>query len=412
MCSAGILHCSEPGLPPRIPDHRRHPRHRPRARRAAGRARHRAAAARGPRSGAGEPDRRRDRSRHAGSIRCARPSRPMPGTAGPISTRRRPIRRDGVQPGAARAAWRGCWKWRAARRLGRVIDLGCGAGRTAVRPGRTPSGRSGAGRRYQSRPAAPGPPGACRHASPIRAGASASCMTGGASRSPCLAPNGWISGPATRSPCPSPPGSADLAAALNLLDCVSEPRGCWRVSPKWCGPTAGCCSPTPYDWSTRATQVETWIGGHSQRAAHAGAAEPFLRALLTEGAHPQSVAGLHAAGGEQAWPWQTAARAQRSAVSDSSAGVLDAPHRPEIALRATARRQAAHADTRPMPTSTGESDQRPDNVTTEAVASTMPSSSAAAALSKYGRARARPRAPPRRPRTRRDRGLAVLASVS
>jgi hypothetical protein len=62
---------------------------------------------------------------------------------------------------------------------------------------------------------------------------------------------------------------------------------------------------TPYDWSTRATPIETWIGGHSQRSAYAGEAEPFLRALLQEGAHAQSVAGLTLLGEDQSWPWQT-----------------------------------------------------------------------------------------------------------
>ena len=64
-------------------------------------------------------------------------------------------------------------------------------------------------------------------------------------------------------------------------------------------------SACPYDWSTRATPLETWIGGHSQRAAHAGAAEPFVRELLRAGAHPQSVAGLALRAEEAGWPWQT-----------------------------------------------------------------------------------------------------------
>jgi hypothetical protein len=71
---------------------------------------------------------------------------------------------------------------------------------------------------------------------------------------------------------------------------------------------------TPYDWSTRATPVETWIGGHSQRSAQRGAAEPFLRALLADGEHPQSVAGLRLLAEVAAWPWQTRLH-ERSTVS-------------------------------------------------------------------------------------------------
>jgi SAM-dependent methyltransferase len=100
-------------------------------------------------------------------------------------------------------------------------------------------------------------------------------------------------------------GAADVAVALNLLDCVNEP---WRLLAglaEAVRPGGRVLLATPYDWSTRATPVETWIGGHSQRAAHGGAAEPFLRALLTEGAHPRSVAGLRVLAEEAGWPWQT-----------------------------------------------------------------------------------------------------------
>jgi SAM-dependent methyltransferase/uncharacterized protein YbaR (Trm112 family) len=108
-------------------------------------------------------------------------------------------------------------------------------------------------------------------------------------------------------------GLADLAVALNLLDCVSEPRRLLAGLADAVRPNGRVLLATPYDWSTRATPVETWIGGHSQRAAHGGAAEPFLRALLTEGAHPQSVPGLRVLAEAAGWPWQTRLH-DRSAV--------------------------------------------------------------------------------------------------
>ena len=101
------------------------------------------------------------------------------------------------------------------------------------------------------------------------------------------------------------PGSADLGAALNLLDCVNEPLRLLVGLAETVRPGGRILLATPYDWSTRATPVETWIGGHSQRSAYAGEAEPFLRALLQEGSHAQSVAGLTLLGEDQAWPWQT-----------------------------------------------------------------------------------------------------------
>jgi len=108
--------------------------------------------------------------------------------------------------------------------------------------------------------------------------------------------------------------SADLVAALNLLDCVAEPRRLLAGLAEVLRRDGRLLLATPYDWSTRATPVETWIGGHSQRAAHRGAAEPFLRSLLTAGEHPQSVPGLRLLEEMHAWPWQTRLH-ERSTVS-------------------------------------------------------------------------------------------------
>lgn len=104
---------------------------------------------------------------------------------------------------------------------------------------------------------------------------------------------------------PFPDGSADLAVALNLLDCVAEPRQLLAGLASLVRPGGQVLLATPYDWSTRATPLETWIGGHSQRGEHAGAGEPFLRTLLTEGAHPQAVPGLRLMAEEADWPWHT-----------------------------------------------------------------------------------------------------------
>jgi SAM-dependent methyltransferase len=109
-------------------------------------------------------------------------------------------------------------------------------------------------------------------------------------------------------------GAVDLVAALNVLDCVAEPRRLLAGLAEVLRGEGRLLVATPYDWSTRATPVETWIGGHSQRAAHRGAAEPFLRTLLSEGEHPQSVGGLQVLEEVAAWPWQTRLH-ERSSVS-------------------------------------------------------------------------------------------------
>ena len=108
--------------------------------------------------------------------------------------------------------------------------------------------------------------------------------------------------------------TVDLVAALNVLDCVAEPRRLLAGLADVLRPDGKLLLATPYDWSTRATPMETWIGGHSQRAAHRGAGEPFLRALLATGAHPQSVVGLRLLAEVSAWPWQTRLH-DRSTVS-------------------------------------------------------------------------------------------------
>ncbi len=79
---------------------------------------------------------------------------------------------------------------------------------------------------------------------------------------------------------PFPTASVDLAVALNLLDCVADPPSLLAVLAQTLRPGGEALLATPYDWSTRATQPEGWIGGHSQRGPHAGAAEPLLHLLL------------------------------------------------------------------------------------------------------------------------------------
>jgi SAM-dependent methyltransferase/uncharacterized protein YbaR (Trm112 family) len=109
-------------------------------------------------------------------------------------------------------------------------------------------------------------------------------------------------------------GSADVVAALNVLDCVAEPARLLAGLAEVLREAGRLLLACPYDWSVGATPLETWIGGHSQRAEHRGAAEPFLRALLTAGAHPQSVAGLRVLAEVAAWPWQTRLH-ERSTIS-------------------------------------------------------------------------------------------------
>ena len=122
---------------------------------------------------------------------------------------------------------------------------------------------------------------------------------------------------------PFAPGVADLCVALNLLDCVTDPRRLLESMAAAVRPGGRILLATPYDWSTRATPIEAWLGGHSQRAAHAGAGEAFLHALLADAPpgeagsdHPMpahAIAGLARLAEQAGWPWQTRLH-DRSAV--------------------------------------------------------------------------------------------------
>ena len=100
-------------------------------------------------------------------------------------------------------------------------------------------------------------------------------------------------------------GQFGMVLAINLLDCVVSPRDLLAVVRGMLQVGGSALLATPYDWSPNATPVEAWIGGHSQRGPDKGAAEPLLRALLTPGAHPQSVEGLTIAGEIENVPWLT-----------------------------------------------------------------------------------------------------------
>jgi len=102
---------------------------------------------------------------------------------------------------------------------------------------------------------------------------------------------------------PFVPGSFGLASAINVLDCVNSPRDFLNAMGQMLRAGGSAVLTTPYDWSPAATPLAGWIGGHSQRGPGRGAAEPFLKTLLTPGAHPYSVDGLHMVGELADVPW-------------------------------------------------------------------------------------------------------------
>jgi SAM-dependent methyltransferase/uncharacterized protein YbaR (Trm112 family) len=102
---------------------------------------------------------------------------------------------------------------------------------------------------------------------------------------------------------PLPRSKFALAAALNILDCVSSPVELLQSLARTLVHTGRLIATSPYDWSAGATPFESWLGGHSQRGPDQGAGEPLLRRLLTPGGHPQSISGLKLLAEADGVPW-------------------------------------------------------------------------------------------------------------
>jgi len=116
---------------------------------------------------------------------------------------------------------------------------------------------------------------------------------------------------------PLAPRTAALIVALNLLDCVNDPAGLLGSISDLLVPGGVCLLATPFDWSANATPIEGWIGGHSQRAADGGRAEPRFRTLLESSGLSLEAEGNH--------PWTLRLHARSRVQYDSAVFVLRKP---------------------------------------------------------------------------------------
>jgi len=94
------------------------------------------------------------------------------------------------------------------------------------------------------------------------------------------------------------------ALSLNVLDCVPSPLGHLLELGRVMAAGAPALLSTPYDWSASATEMEHWIGGHSQRSATAGASEPELRRILSVERAAGVDTGLVIVDERDGVPWQ------------------------------------------------------------------------------------------------------------
>jgi SAM-dependent methyltransferase/uncharacterized protein YbaR (Trm112 family) len=94
-------------------------------------------------------------------------------------------------------------------------------------------------------------------------------------------------------------GSFPRAMSLNLIDCLPDPRAHLQAIRQVLSEGGQALLSTPFDWSTVATPIEAWIGGHSQRGPEAGDSRVALHALLGQGD-----LGLAVRAEAESLPWQ------------------------------------------------------------------------------------------------------------
>jgi SAM-dependent methyltransferase/uncharacterized protein YbaR (Trm112 family) len=75
-------------------------------------------------------------------------------------------------------------------------------------------------------------------------------------------------------------GTFDGALSLNVLDCVASPLAHLSEMARVLNDGAPALLSSPYDWS-QATQVEQWLGGHSQRGPAHGSSAAELQRILS-----------------------------------------------------------------------------------------------------------------------------------
>jgi SAM-dependent methyltransferase len=98
-------------------------------------------------------------------------------------------------------------------------------------------------------------------------------------------------------------GVFGLVMALNVLDCVSDPRGLLNAISKALAQNGRVVLACPYDWSPNSTAIENWLGGHSQRSSAAGSPEAVLRTLLAGGSEQGVIKELKLVSEKSDVPW-------------------------------------------------------------------------------------------------------------
>ena len=108
---------------------------------------------------------------------------------------------------------------------------------------------------------------------------------------------------------PFPDASVQTAMSLNLLDCLPDPFDHLRTLGRILEPGGLALMATPYDWSPGATQIQGWIGGHSQRGEDGG--DPVQR--MRQVVQPEHC-GLRVEAERDDVPWEVRSYARSRTV--------------------------------------------------------------------------------------------------
>lgn len=93
------------------------------------------------------------------------------------------------------------------------------------------------------------------------------------------------------------------ALSCNVLDCVASPVAHLLELGRVIAPAGQAIVTTPYDWSTNATPMEGWIGGHSQRSDNRGDSVREMRRILSADAPTHSQTRMVVTGDVETVPW-------------------------------------------------------------------------------------------------------------
>lgn len=88
---------------------------------------------------------------------------------------------------------------------------------------------------------------------------------------------------------------------MNTLDSVASPFALLQSIARVLSEDGQATLACPYDWSSSATAIESWIGGHSQRADHRGMSDAVIRNLLTS--PNQGLSSLRLVSEQDNIPW-------------------------------------------------------------------------------------------------------------